>query len=410
MRRMPTATAVRVGLKPENCAAECLDFIEHQLFVHLVSPDEVAAIVVEPIQGEGGYVVAPDQFLQRLRELTHDARHPAGRRRSAVRHGAHRADVRDRARRRAADVVAIAKGIASGMPLGVDRGARRSDDVAARRARDTFGGNPVSCAAALATIKLLKDQLIANAADVGAHLMDGLDGADGQASADRRRPRARPDDRRRAGARSADEGARDRRARRRRQRGVPPRAAGARRRQELDPLLAAARPDAEQADTAVRIFDEALTEVRRGADRGGQPEVHGDTSTKLYGLCLRAFVVFVSSVVMLVARVLLGRMSRARRSLGKSAKISRVEELERRGYAILARRYRRRGGELDIVARDGATLVFVEVKARDGREFGGGGEAVTRAQAAADAARWRWTTWSRHRLAGLSVPVRRRVH
>jgi putative endonuclease len=51
-------------------------------------------------------------------------------------------------------------------------------------------------------------------------------------------------------------------------------------------------------------------------------------------------------------------------------------ELERRGYAIVARRYRRRGGELDIIARDGATLVFVEVKAREGREFGEGAEAV----------------------------------
>src|SRR5204863_6896898 len=51
-----------VGLKPDTCAAECLDFIDHQLFAHLVSPDEVAAIVVEPIQGEGGYVVAPEQF------------------------------------------------------------------------------------------------------------------------------------------------------------------------------------------------------------------------------------------------------------------------------------------------------------------------------------------------------------
>src|SRR3989442_953477 len=59
-----------LGLSSTNCAAECLDYIEHQLFVHLVSPDEVAAIVVEPIQGEGGYIVAPDQFLQRLRELT----------------------------------------------------------------------------------------------------------------------------------------------------------------------------------------------------------------------------------------------------------------------------------------------------------------------------------------------------
>ncbi len=59
-----------LGLRPESCAAECLDYLEHQLLVHLVSPDEVAAVVVEPIQGEGGYVVAPDQFLQRLRELT----------------------------------------------------------------------------------------------------------------------------------------------------------------------------------------------------------------------------------------------------------------------------------------------------------------------------------------------------
>src|SRR4051812_49799346 len=58
------------GLTPDTCGAECLDFIEDQLFMHLVTPEEVAAIVVEPIQGEGGYVVAPTQFLQRLRQLT----------------------------------------------------------------------------------------------------------------------------------------------------------------------------------------------------------------------------------------------------------------------------------------------------------------------------------------------------
>src|SRR5881394_2908989 len=53
-----------VGASPDTCAAECLDIVEQQILVQLVSPDEVAAVVVEPIQGEGGYVVAPDQFLQ----------------------------------------------------------------------------------------------------------------------------------------------------------------------------------------------------------------------------------------------------------------------------------------------------------------------------------------------------------
>jgi putative endonuclease len=70
-------------------------------------------------------------------------------------------------------------------------------------------------------------------------------------------------------------------------------------------------------------------------------------------------------------------MSRARQILGKHGEDLACRELERRGYAILARRYRRRGGELDIVARDGQTLVFVEVKTRDGLEYGSGGDAIT---------------------------------
>jgi putative endonuclease len=83
----------------------------------------------------------------------------------------------------------------------------------------------------------------------------------------------------------------------------------------------------------------------------------------------------VSSVVeRLQAR---GHMSRARVLFGKSGEDLACDELTRRGYEILARRYRRRGGELDIIARDGPTLVFVEVKTRDGRAFGGGAEAVT---------------------------------
>jgi putative endonuclease len=71
-------------------------------------------------------------------------------------------------------------------------------------------------------------------------------------------------------------------------------------------------------------------------------------------------------------------MSDARQTLGKIGEDLACEELQRRGYAILARRYRRRGGELDIVARDGQTIVFVEVKTREGCEFGAGAESVTR--------------------------------
>jgi putative endonuclease len=71
-------------------------------------------------------------------------------------------------------------------------------------------------------------------------------------------------------------------------------------------------------------------------------------------------------------------MSNARQTLGKIGEDLACQELQRRGYAILARRYRRRGGELDIVARDGQTIVFVEVKTREGCDFGEGAESVTR--------------------------------
>lgn len=163
-----------LGLEPGSCAAECLDFIDHQLFVHLVSPDEVAAVLVEPIQGEGGYVVAPDVFMTRLRELTtehgilliaDEVQSGMGRtgKMFAIEHNGVQPDI-----------LAIAKGIASGMPLGVS--VARADLMTwpPGTHASTFGGNPVSCAAALATVKLLRETLMANAADVGAHLHAGL--------------------------------------------------------------------------------------------------------------------------------------------------------------------------------------------------------------------------------------------
>jgi 4-aminobutyrate aminotransferase len=139
-----------------------------------VSPDEVAAIVVEPIQGEGGYIVAPDEFLQRLRELT--KKHgillvadevQSGMGRSGRMFAIEYTGVEP-------DMMSIAKGIASGLPLGV--AVARADLMAwpPGAHASTFGGNPVSCAAAITTIGLLRQQLMANAADVGAHLMSGL--------------------------------------------------------------------------------------------------------------------------------------------------------------------------------------------------------------------------------------------
>ena len=171
-----------LGLNPETCAAECLGFIDDQLFAHLVTPDEVAAIVVEPIQGEGGYVVAPEQFLQRLRELTQ--KHgillvadevQSGMGRSGKMFAIEYCGVEP-------DAMAIAKGIASGMPLGVAVARAGLMAWPPGAHASTFGGNPVSCAAALATIKLLRDRLVANAAEVGGHLMNGL-----RALADRHR-------------------------------------------------------------------------------------------------------------------------------------------------------------------------------------------------------------------------------
>jgi 4-aminobutyrate aminotransferase len=163
-----------VAATPDTCAAECLSFLEDQILVHLISPEEVAAIVVEPIQGEGGYVVPPKQFLQRLRELTREHgmllvldEVQSGMGRTGKMFAADHFDLR-------ADVVNIAKAIASGMPLGVT--CARADVMTwpPGAHASTFGGNPVSCAAALATIKLLKDSLVANAATVGAHLFEGI--------------------------------------------------------------------------------------------------------------------------------------------------------------------------------------------------------------------------------------------
>jgi len=177
MYHAPYANCYRcpVGLRPESCAAECLNYIEDQIMVHLVAPDEVAAVLVEPIQGEGGYVVPPAKFHQRLRELT--TKHGILLIADEVQSGMGRTgrmfacehfgiDV---------DIVTVAKGIASGLPLGV--ASARADVMTwpPGAHASTFGGNPVSCAAAIATIKILRDGLVNNADVVGQHLKARLE-------------------------------------------------------------------------------------------------------------------------------------------------------------------------------------------------------------------------------------------
>ena len=165
-----------LGMKPETCGAECASYIEDQILVHLISPDEVAAIVVEPIQGEGGYVVPPKQFLDRLSAITRTHgmllvadEVQSGMGRTGKMFACEHFDLRP-------DIVTVAKGIASGMPLGIT--AARADVMMwpPGAHASTFGGNPVACAAAIATIGLLRDTLVKNAETVGARMMQGLRG------------------------------------------------------------------------------------------------------------------------------------------------------------------------------------------------------------------------------------------
>ena len=158
----------------DACAEASLSFIRDQILVHLTAADEVGAIVVEPIQGEGGYVVPPAAFLQGLRELT--TQHGMLLVLDEVQSGMGRTGKMFAAEHFGitGDVVNIAKGIASGLPLGIT--CARADVMSwpPGAHASTFGGNPVSCAAALVTIKLLREQFVQNAATVGEHLMNGL--------------------------------------------------------------------------------------------------------------------------------------------------------------------------------------------------------------------------------------------
>ena len=160
----------------EKFALGCARYIEDRVFKTLLAPEEVAAIFVEPIQGEGGYVIAPAIFMQELRRIcdkhgillvVDEVQSGMGRTGKwfAVEHtGVH------------PDIVCIAKGIASGMPLGITMSKADIMDWVPGSHASTFGGNPVCIAAALATLDVIeKEGLIRNSREVGDHMVKRMD-------------------------------------------------------------------------------------------------------------------------------------------------------------------------------------------------------------------------------------------
>lgn len=150
------------------------DYIEQVLFHHMTEPGDVAAIFVEPIQGEGGYIVPPAGWLQALRDLCD--RHGILLVMDEVQSGIGRTGTMWACQHDGVtpDIITAGKGLASGMPLSAIIARDTIMQWAPGKHGSTFGGNPVACAAALATMDLVDDELAANAAARGEQLMAGL--------------------------------------------------------------------------------------------------------------------------------------------------------------------------------------------------------------------------------------------
>lgn len=169
----PNPYRCAIGHKPGECDCDPIGFIE-KLFKTAVPPEEVAAIVVEPVQGEGGYLIPPRDFLRRLRSLAD--RHGILLIFDEVQCGMGRTGKMWACEHfgTVPDILVTAKGIASGMPLGVMVARAEVMNWGPGAHASTFGGNPVSCAAAMETIRLLEEKYIANAARMGEYILARL--------------------------------------------------------------------------------------------------------------------------------------------------------------------------------------------------------------------------------------------
>lgn len=163
------------GKTPDTCAVECVKILEDQLFRTITPAEEVAAIVLEPVQGEGGYVVPPQKFFDELRRVASKYgiliiadEVQAGMGRTGRMFASDHFGL-------VPDIMTIAKGIASGMPLSATIARAAVMNWTPGAHASTFGGNPVAVAASLATIELLEQELVDNARRVGEHLRARLD-------------------------------------------------------------------------------------------------------------------------------------------------------------------------------------------------------------------------------------------
>jgi len=162
-------------LECPSCGYACVDYIDEYLFHRYVPPEEVAMLIAEPIQGEGGYVVPPDGYFPRLKKLldkygilfaSDEVQSGIGR--TGKWFGIEHFGV-------VPDIVCMAKGIAAGMPLGVMASRADIQDWKPGSHASTFGGNPVSCAAALAVLDIIKtENLLENAQRQGKLIKDRL--------------------------------------------------------------------------------------------------------------------------------------------------------------------------------------------------------------------------------------------
>lgn len=161
--------------EPETCNLECFGYLE-SILKHLISPEEVACAVIEPVLGEGGYVVPPRRYLKRLRELCDREgillildEVQSGMGRTGKWFASEHFEINP-------DIMTLAKGIANGMPLSAVVSSEKIMAGWASGAHGTtFGGNPVSLSAATATIKVIKEEeLLENAASVGRHALERL--------------------------------------------------------------------------------------------------------------------------------------------------------------------------------------------------------------------------------------------